>query len=31
MAGRKLIDLKLLNRQTYQELIFGGLGLRFAG
>jgi ADP-heptose:LPS heptosyltransferase len=23
--------LKLLNRQTYQELIFAGLGLRFAG
>jgi ADP-heptose:LPS heptosyltransferase len=30
--GRKGADrLKLLNRQTYQELIFTGLGLRFAG
>ena len=30
--GRKEADrLKLLNRQTYQELIFAGLGLRFAG
>ena len=28
--GRQEADrLKLLNRQTYQELIFGGLGLRF--
>ena len=30
--GREQADrLKLLNRQTYQELIFAGLGLRFAG
>jgi lipopolysaccharide heptosyltransferase II len=30
--GRQEADgLKLLNRQTYQELIFGGLGLHFAG
>jgi ADP-heptose:LPS heptosyltransferase len=30
--GRQGADrLKLLNRQTYQELIFTGLGLRFAG
>jgi ADP-heptose:LPS heptosyltransferase len=30
--GREEADrLKLLNRQTYQELIFTGLGLRFAG
>jgi ADP-heptose:LPS heptosyltransferase len=30
--GRHEADrLKLLNRQTYQELIFMGLGLRFAG
>ena len=30
--GRQQADrLKLLNRQTYQELIFNGLGLRFAG
>src|SRR5947209_10314782 len=30
--GRQEADrLKLLNRQTYQELIFAGLGLRFAG
>jgi heptosyltransferase-2 len=30
--GRQEADrLKLLNRQTYQELIFTGLGLRFAG
>jgi ADP-heptose:LPS heptosyltransferase len=30
--GRKQADrLKLLNRQTYQELIFAGLGLHFAG
>jgi ADP-heptose:LPS heptosyltransferase len=30
--GRQEADrLKLLNRQTYQELIFNGLGLRFAG
>jgi heptosyltransferase-2 len=30
--GRERADrLKLLNRQTYQELIFEGLGLRFAG
>ncbi len=30
--GRQQADqLKLLNRQTYQELIFTGLGLRFAG
>ena len=30
--GRQKADrLKLLNRQTYQELIFAGLGLRFAG
>jgi ADP-heptose:LPS heptosyltransferase len=30
--GRHGADrLKLLNRQTYQELIFTGLGLRFAG
>jgi len=30
--GREGADrLKLLNRQTYQELIFTGLGLRFAG
>ena len=30
--GRREADrLKLLNRQTYQELIFEGLGLRFAG
>jgi ADP-heptose:LPS heptosyltransferase len=30
--GRQEADgLKLLNRQTYQELIFMGLGLRFAG
>jgi len=30
--GRQAADrLKLLNRQTYQELIFAGLGLRFAG
>jgi len=30
--GRDEADrLKLLNRQTYQELIFDGLGLRFAG
>jgi ADP-heptose:LPS heptosyltransferase len=30
--GRREADrLKLLNRQTYQELIFAGLGLRFAG
>jgi heptosyltransferase-2 len=30
--GRQEADrLKLLNRQTYQELIFEGLGLRFAG
>jgi len=29
--GRQKADhLKLLNRQSYQELIFGGLGLRFA-
>jgi hypothetical protein len=29
--GRQKADgLKLLNRQTYQELIFAGLGLRFA-
>ena len=31
MAGRRLIELKLLNRQTYQELIFRGLGFDFAG
>ena len=31
MAGRELIELKFLNRQTYQELIFEGLGFRFAG
>jgi len=30
--GRQEADrLKLLNRKTYQELIFAGLGLRFAG
>jgi ADP-heptose:LPS heptosyltransferase len=30
--GRQAADeLKLLNRQTYQELIFAGLGLRFVG
>jgi heptosyltransferase II len=30
--GRREADrLKFLNRQTYQELIFAGLGLRFAG
>jgi len=30
--GREEADrLKLLNRETYQELIFTGLGLRFAG
>lgn len=30
--GRRDADkLKLLNRQTYQELIFAGLGLRFSG
>src|SRR6266496_2017502 len=30
--GREGADqLKLLNRQTYQELVFTGLGLRFAG
>jgi heptosyltransferase II len=30
--GRQEADrLKFLNRQTYQELIFAGLGLRFAG
>jgi heptosyltransferase-2 len=30
--GRQEADrLKLLNRQTYQELIFAGLGLRFSG
>jgi heptosyltransferase II len=30
--GRQEADrLKLLNRRTYQELIFNGLGLRFAG
>jgi heptosyltransferase-2 len=30
--GRQKADrLKLLNRQTYQELIFTGLGLRFSG
>jgi heptosyltransferase II len=30
--GRQQADrLKLLNRQTYQELIFTGLGLRFVG
>ena len=30
--GRQEADgLKLLNRQTYQELIFNGLGLHFAG
>src|SRR5438045_5271659 len=30
--GRQEADrLKLLNRRTYQELIFAGLGLRFAG
>lgn len=30
--GRQQADgLKLLNRQTYQELIFAGLGWRFAG
>ena len=30
--GRQQADrLKLLNRQTYQELIFRGLGLRFVG
>jgi ADP-heptose:LPS heptosyltransferase len=30
--GRQEADgLKLLNRQTYQELIFTGLGLRFSG
>jgi ADP-heptose:LPS heptosyltransferase len=30
--GRHEADrLKLLNRQTYQEMIFNGLGLRFAG
>src|SRR5206468_129333 len=30
--GRQEADrLKLLNRQTYQELIFGGLGFDFAG
>ena len=30
--GRQEADrLKLLNRQTYQELVFAGLGLRFAG
>jgi lipopolysaccharide heptosyltransferase II len=30
--GRQGADrLKLLNRQTYQELVFTGLGLRFAG
>jgi hypothetical protein len=30
--GRQGADrLKLLNRQTYQELIFTGLGLRFSG
>jgi ADP-heptose:LPS heptosyltransferase len=30
--GRRGADrLKLLNRQTYQDLIFTGLGLRFAG
>jgi lipopolysaccharide heptosyltransferase II len=32
LYGRQEADrLKLLNRQTYQELIFSGLGLRFAG
>jgi heptosyltransferase-2 len=31
-CGRQEADrLKLLNRQTYQELIFDGLGFRFAG
>ncbi len=31
-CGRQEADrLKLLNRQTYQELIFGGLGFDFAG
>jgi ADP-heptose:LPS heptosyltransferase len=30
--GRQKADgLKLLNRQTYQQLIFAGLGLRFSG
>jgi heptosyltransferase-2 len=30
--GRQKADrLKLLNRQTYQELVFSGLGLRFTG
>jgi ADP-heptose:LPS heptosyltransferase len=30
--GREKADrLKFLNRKTYQEMIFGGLGLRFAG
>src|SRR5262245_57416407 len=30
--GRQQADrLKLLNRRTYQELVFAGLGLRFAG
>jgi heptosyltransferase II len=30
--GRRRADeLKLLNRRTYQELVFEGLGLRFAG
>src|SRR5437867_3488294 len=30
--GRQKADrLKLLNRQTYQELVFTGLGLRFTG
>ena len=30
--GRQEADrLKVLNRRTYQDLIFGGLGLRFAG
>jgi ADP-heptose:LPS heptosyltransferase len=30
--GRQEADrLKLLNRRTYQELVFAGLGLRFAG
>lgn len=30
--GRQEADrLKLLNRRTYQEMIFGGLGLHFAG
>src|SRR5262245_28658840 len=30
-GSRKADRLKLLNRQTYQELIFTGLGLSFAG